>query len=105
VTESYYLLAPETFLSNFVGSYSDHLSAAAADAFTAALAASRIFVAPRLAAVFPLVPIKVAKEYVSEPFFLCAPDGLAAALGADAGAFDNLGDTFPPVGSGMEGVS
>ncbi len=47
VTESYYPLAPETFLSTFIVSYSDGVSAATANVFTAAaaLAKSRFFVA------------------------------------------------------------
>lgn len=97
VTESYYLLAPETFLSSFAGSYADSVSAATADVLTAALAASRFFVAPRLVAIFPLVPIRVAEEYVSVPFFLCAPGALATALGPDAAGFGIVEDTFPPV--------
>lgn len=98
VTESYYLLAPETFLRNFAGSYADGVSAATADAFTAALAASHFFVEPRLTAIFPLVPIRVAQDYISAAFFLCAPGGLATALGADTAGFRIVEDTFPPVG-------
>jgi hypothetical protein len=97
VMESYHLLAPETFLRSFSGSYADSISTAAKASFTAAFAKSRFFVEPRLAAVFPLVPITVSENYVSAPFFLSAPGGLAIALGADAASFDIVEDTFPPV--------
>lgn len=97
VMESYHLLAPETFLRSFSGSYADSISTAAKASFTAAFATSRFFVAPRLSAVFPLVPITVSENYFSAPFFLSAPGGLAIALGADAASFDIVEDTFPPV--------
>lgn len=97
IIESYYILAPETFLRNFSSSYADSISAATADGVVAALAASRFFVEPRLTAIFPLVPIKVAEDYVSLPFYLCAPGGLASALGADAAGFGIVEDAFPPI--------
>jgi hypothetical protein len=97
VTESYYLLAPETFLRSFAGSYADNVSAATSGAFTAALVASHFFVEPRLTAIFPLVPIRVAKEYISAAFFLCPPGSLATALGGDTAGFRIIEDTFPPV--------
>lgn len=97
VTEAYYLLAPETFLASFHGSYADAVSDGVATSFAAALAASRFFVEPRLAAIFPLVPVRVDVAYDAAPFFLCAPGGLAAALGQLAGRFETVEDTFPPV--------
>src|SRR5690625_4394238 len=48
---------------------------------------------------FPIVPIRILDDYIGASFFLRASDGLAAALGADAGGFRIIGDTFPPIAS------
>lgn len=97
VMESYHLLAPETFLNVFTGRYADHLSPGTVTTFAGTFAASRFFLEPRLITLFPLVPVTVDVDYVFAPFFLCAPSGLAAALGTDAGRFDITGDSFPPI--------
>ena len=92
VTEAYHLLAPETFLASFQSSYADRVSDGVAMSFADAFAASRFFVEPRMAAIFPLVPVRVDVGYDAAPFFFCAPGGLAPALGPLAG-YDERGDT------------
>lgn len=97
VSDHYYLLATETFLSSFEGSYADKLTTGAKAAFANALATSSIFVEPREITLFPLVPITVEVGFNAAPFFIGAPTDLAEQLGQDRIPGRLIPDSFPPM--------
>lgn len=97
VTENYYIIAHEALWSDFAGSYADNLYVEKTHEIVAALGASHFFRKQQVTVAFPIVPIRILDDYIGASFFLRASDGLAAALGADAGGFRIIGDTFPPI--------
>lgn len=97
VSDSYYLVADEAFLSSFDCSYADWLSPEAKARLATALAASSLFIEPREITLFPLVPITVEAGYNSSSFFIGAPADLAAQLGPVQMAGTLVPDSFPPV--------
>lgn len=97
VSDHYHLLARETFLSRFEGSYADHLPAEAAARFASAMATSSLFVAPCETTIFPLVPVQVVADFDAAPFFIVASTGLATALGPASVPNTLTPESFPPV--------
>jgi hypothetical protein len=98
VSEHYYLLANETFLSTFEGSYADNITTDTKAALTTALAASSIFVEPREITLFPLIPITVEAGFNAAPFFIGAPADLVGQLGQARISGTLIPDSFPPMG-------
>lgn len=97
VAEQYHLLAGETFLSMFDCSYGDHLSQDRIRAFAGALSNSEFFIEPRLTAIFPLIPVKVARAFDAPSFFLGAPADLTTQVGDVRSVADLIPHSFPPV--------
>lgn len=97
ISNHYYLIANETFLSSFGDSYADKLSPEAKVRLAAALASSSLFVAPPEITLFPLIPITVEVGFNGAPFFIGAPADLAGQLGPVQTAGALVPDSFPPV--------
>lgn len=97
VAANYYLLAGETFLASFDVSYAVHVSPATKASFASALAASNLFVEPRITTLFPLVPIRVEQPFVTDKFFLGAPGDLPGQLSNALLSCDIVPDSFPPL--------
>jgi hypothetical protein len=97
VAAHYYLLASETFLASFEGSYAAHVSPATKVSFAAAVAASSLFIEPRETTLFPLVPIRVEQPFATDKFFLVAPGELPGQLNNALPPRDLEPDSFPPL--------
>lgn len=97
LSDHYYLIASETFLPSFNGSYADKLSSEAKARLAAALSASSLFVEPREITLFPLIPISVEAGFNAAPFFIGAPADLAGYLGPAQTVGALVPDSFPPV--------
>ena len=97
LSDHYYLIANETWLSSFEGSYANQLSASAKSALTAALAVSSMFVEPCEITLFPLIPITVESGFNATPFFIGAPADLVSQLACDDISRTLVPDSFPPM--------
>jgi hypothetical protein len=97
VSDNYYLITGEVFLSSFVSSYGDMLSLEAKSSMSAAMANSVLFVEPREITLFPLVPIVVESGFNAAPFFIGAPADLVNQVGSVNLSGVIIGDSFPPV--------
>ncbi|MCA1397229.1 hypothetical protein [Bradyrhizobium sp. BRP56] len=102
VIEHYGLLADETFLQRFAGSYSAAISGSTKSAFADALAESSVFQPRNEVTLFPIIPVVAKTEFSSEPFFLVAAStpSLQPLL---PGVSNLVGDAFPPF-SDLPGV-
>jgi hypothetical protein len=95
--DHYALLAEETWMRRFEGSFADTVSAGTKAKLARALAASEIFAPRSVVTLFPLVPVRVKADFDSEPFFLVKPAELSATRLRQAfHPADLLPDQFPP---------
>ena len=98
LTEHYFLIADEVWLRRDNLSYLEILSTNAKSALARSLVQSEVFRPVNQTALFPLVPIRVASEFNSDPFFLIAPSSLCEdVLRAEIPWRHGLNsDCFPP---------
>jgi hypothetical protein len=86
VSENFWIIAADAWdgcaLRSGTSDLSFHafVSETAKHQLAQAMEASSLFVEPREVTLFPLVVVKVEKDFVSEPFFLIAPGSLRAEL-------------------------
>jgi hypothetical protein len=97
LSDHFELLAREIWLSGRKGPFSALLSPQAKEAFAVALAASDLFVEPRLTTLFPLCVLRASTPFESPTFFFAAPNDLAERLDLDSRnrAF-LVPESFPP---------
>ena len=96
VIDHYGVLADETFLRRFAGSFASTISGGAKSAFANALAQSSVFQPRNEVTLFPIVPLIVRTEFNSEPFFLAAPTTTSLRPWLTQ-VSDLVGETFPPL--------
>lgn len=96
VTENYWHLCNDVFGQSFNCSYAEYVSNTTKTRMAEALASSKIFMPMNLVTVFPLIPVQVKADFVSEPFFLIAPESLVSKLGDEMDKWVKA-DQFPPL--------
>lgn len=96
VSDHYWYLSQEIFLTRFECSFGEYVSARPKAALIAALAGSKIFNPEELITVYPLLPVRVDVDFDGGAFFLVAPASLGtkAANGVPTDRID--GAVFPP---------
>jgi len=96
ITNSYWCLLGEAFGVPFNHSYADQLSDGAKTQLAELIAASPIFNPVEELTVYPLVPIRVAADFDSDPFFLIAPGSLRDGIPPDIDPSRIVPGQFPP---------
>ena len=91
------LISDEVWGRGLKGPLAEHVSPGAKEAFAVALAASELFVEPRLTTLFPLCVVRVSSPFMAPPFFFAAPGDLPEQLNLDTsnGGF-LMPESFPP---------
>lgn len=98
LSENYWYFVDDTFLKDIEGNLLAHTSVAAQVAFADALARSDIFHDPEILALFPLVVVRVASGFDSQPFFLAPADGLTGSrLPEGISEREIQSEHFPPL--------
>ena len=98
VSDNYWIMADEALFQRFEGSYAEHLTPACKKALAEALAHSTIFQPRSALTLYPLVPVKVNDDFVSDVLCLVAPQSLVAKALPQAGdQREFIGDSFPPL--------
>jgi hypothetical protein len=95
--QNFYLLSSIAWGPDFDDSYAYHVSLGVKAQLSRALALSTIF-SPRIyTTAFPLVPVRVVQDFVSDPFFLVKPEALSSShFGCEV---DLKPRQFPPFAS------
>jgi hypothetical protein len=78
ITQNYWYLSNETFLQKFDCSYAEHVSNQIKAKLIEVFATSDILAPQNQLTLYPLVPVRVGHDFVSEPFFLVQPSWLSS---------------------------
>ncbi|MFN4311814.1 MAG: hypothetical protein ACK4FK_14620 [Ferrovibrio sp.] len=98
ITENYGYIADEVFFTRFSTDYAQKVSAAAKSRLANAIASSPVFCPTNRISLFPLIPVRVAESFNSEPFFLVAPEYLDQTMSRDNIDVRAIrADSFPPL--------
>jgi hypothetical protein len=98
ISENYWYLFEEIFLTRFEGSYAEQVSSSAKVKLAIALAASEIFQPRNELTLFPIVPVQVKDDFDSESFFLIQPGSFKGSrLPSEIDTRQIAPDLFPPL--------
>ncbi|MEZ0219111.1 MAG: hypothetical protein ACAH22_02325 [Tardiphaga sp.] len=83
ISDNYWCLSEDTFFKQFDRSYAEYVSPEVKFKLANLLEASELFSPNRSLSLFPLVPVRVESDFMSESFFLVRPESLGAHLPID----------------------
>lgn len=93
--KNYWILAPYVWGKTFEGPYQTRVPAEIRSELAKHLVVSQVFSPTNFCSVYPLIPISVSSDFVSQPFFLISPESLSAELVGTTGTL--VSTQFPPI--------
>jgi hypothetical protein len=97
IQQHFWVISQETFGEQFDTSYDKVLSEGAKRALAQALLNSSAFAPQQILALYPLVPIRVQKDFATEEFFIIDPPSLEDHLPAGIPKREIAAQRYPPI--------